>query len=70
MRALRFAAPEGWPDTFKRTGAAMYAGDSFGRAASLAYYFFLALFPGLLFVMSGRQPVPGSAPDRSHRRDC
>jgi len=52
MRALRFAAPGGWPDTFKRTGAAIYAGDSFGRAASLAYYFFLALFPGLLFVMS------------------
>jgi hypothetical protein len=52
MRALRFAAPGGWPDTFKRTGAAIYAGDSFGRAASLAYYFFLALFPGLLFVVS------------------
>ena len=24
MRASRFAAPMGWPETFKRTGAAIY----------------------------------------------
>jgi membrane protein len=52
MRALGFAVSIGWFETFKRTGLAIYAGKCFGRAASLAYYFFLALFPALLFVVS------------------
>jgi len=35
-----------------RTWAAIRADDVFGRAAQLAYYFFLALFPFLIFVIA------------------
>ncbi len=36
----------------KRTWAEIRADDVFGRAAQLAYYFFLALFPFLIFVIA------------------
>src|SRR5580693_5048021 len=52
MRALKFSVPLGWTEILKRTGAEIYSGNCFGWAASLAYYFFLALFPALLFVVS------------------
>jgi hypothetical protein len=35
----------------KRTWAEILNDDVFGHAAQLAYYFFLALFPFLIFVM-------------------
>jgi membrane protein len=37
----------------KRTWAEILEDDVFGRAAELAYYFFLALFPFLIFVVAG-----------------
>jgi len=52
MRAFQLAAPIGWRETLTRAGTAVYDGRCFARAASLAYYFFLALFPALLFVVS------------------
>jgi len=52
MRAFQLAVPIGWPQTLTRAGTAVYDGRCFARAASLAYYFFLALFPALLFVVS------------------
>jgi membrane protein len=36
----------------KRTWSEILADDVFGRAAQLAYYFFLALFPFLIFVIA------------------
>ena len=44
--------PIGWQEILKRTGLEIYEGRCFGWAASLAYYFFLALFPALLFAVS------------------
>lgn len=48
-----FRVPLGWTDIFRRT---FYEGfmkdDVLGLAAELAYYFFLALFPALLFLIS------------------
>jgi membrane protein len=58
MRALKFSVPLAWTDILKRTGAEIYAGNCFGWAASLAYYFFLALFPALLFVVSLASVLP------------
>jgi membrane protein len=52
VRALSFAAPPGWTEILRRTGAAIRAGNCFRWAAGLAYYFFLALFPALLFIVS------------------
>jgi len=58
MRALKFSVPLAWTDILKRTGAEIYAGNCFAWAASLAYYFFLALFPALLFVVSLASLLP------------
>ena len=58
MRVLKFAVPLGWTEILKRTGAEIYAGDCFSWAASLAYFFFLALFPALLFVVSLASVLP------------
>ncbi len=41
-----------WKDLAKRVWAEMQDDDVFGRAAQLAYYFLLALFPLLLFLVS------------------
>jgi membrane protein len=50
LRALRI--PIGWIDLFKRTAAEVIADNCLGLAAQLAYYFFLALFPALLFLVA------------------
>ena len=39
-------------EAIKRTWAEIRAGDVFGRAAQLAYFFFLALFPFLICVIA------------------
>lgn len=45
--------PVGWREIFKRTlNEAVFKDDVLGMAAQLAYYFFLALFPALLFLIS------------------
>src|SRR3954453_21391371 len=53
------AVPRNWRAVFAEAGAELVEGKCFGWAASLAYYFFLALFPALLFVVSlaGLLPV-------------
>jgi membrane protein len=50
LRALRI--PVGWVELFKRTGKEMVSDNCLSLAASLAYYFFLALFPALLFLVA------------------
>ena len=45
--------PIGWTDILKRTvNESFFKDDIVGMAAQLAYYFFLALFPALLFLIS------------------
>lgn len=46
-----FKIPISWFELLKRTGREFVADDCFGLAAQLAYYFFLALFPALLFLI-------------------
>src|SRR4051812_15165168 len=48
----RLRVPLGWKDVFKRTFQAVIADNILGWAAELAYYFFLALFPALLFFVA------------------
>src|SRR4030095_12557601 len=52
MRLVNFATPVGWIHVLKQAGAELLEGKCFAWAASLSYYFFLALFPALLFVVS------------------
>jgi membrane protein len=47
-----FRIPMGWKELFKRTLSETIEDDVMGLAAQLAYYFFLALFPALLFLVS------------------
>ena len=42
----------GWADLLRRSVVEMYRDNCLGLAAQLAYYFFLALFPALLFVVA------------------
>lgn len=58
MRAVKFGIQGSWTDVFKEAGAELLEGKCFGWAASLAYYFFLALFPALLFVVSLASVLP------------
>jgi membrane protein len=44
--------PLGWNELLKRTWAEVQADNCLGLAAQLAYYFFLALFPALLFLVA------------------
>jgi membrane protein len=44
--------PMGWGEVFKQTGKRAYDDNVLGWAAELAYYFFLALFPALLFLVA------------------
>ena len=48
-----------WGGILKRTGRAVYEDDCLGWAAELAFFWFLALFPALLFVvaLAGSLPV-------------
>ena len=50
LRALRI--PISWTELAKRTGREVLADDCLGLAAQLAFYFFLALFPALLFLVA------------------
>lgn len=54
-----------WWQLGKRLWTAMDSehDDTFGRSAELAYYFFLAVFPGLLFLMTLLGFVAGSHPE-------
>ena len=47
-----FDIPLSWRELLKRTLKDTSEDDAFGLAAQLAYYFFLALFPALLFVLA------------------
>ncbi|HUR34463.1 MAG TPA: YihY/virulence factor BrkB family protein [Vicinamibacterales bacterium] len=47
-----FRIPIGWTALARRTVAEVMADDCFGLAAQLAYYFLLALFPALLFLVA------------------
>jgi membrane protein len=50
LRALR--VPISWKELLLRTYREVLADNCFGLAAELAYYFFLALFPALLFLVA------------------
>src|SRR6476469_1945918 len=50
LRAFRI--PVTWPELLKRTYSEVVADNCLGLAAQLAYYFFLALFPALLFLVA------------------
>jgi membrane protein len=56
LRAL--AVPISWKELAKRTYNEILADNCLGLAAQLAYYFFLALFPALLFVVAILSFVP------------
>ncbi|PYR39395.1 MAG: YihY/virulence factor BrkB family protein [Acidobacteria bacterium] len=47
-----FRIPITWRELMKRTVAEVQADNCLGLAAQLAYYFFLALFPALLFMVA------------------
>lgn len=47
-----FRIPISWAELARRTGQEVLADNCFGLAAQLAFYFFLALFPALLFVVA------------------
>src|SRR5688572_32774420 len=48
----RFRIPLGWSELFRRTFTETLADDVFNLAAQQAYYFFFALFPALLALLS------------------
>jgi membrane protein len=50
LQALR--VPISWTELAKRTYGEVLADNCLGLAAQLAYYFFLALFPALLFLVA------------------
>jgi membrane protein len=50
LQALK--VPLTWPEIAKRTALEVMADNCLGLAAQLAYYFFLALFPALLFLVA------------------
>jgi membrane protein len=56
LRAL--GVPLSWTDLAKRTFSEILADNCLGLAAQLAYYFFLALFPALLVVVSLISYIP------------
>src|SRR4051812_6117064 len=56
LKALR--VPLSWRELSKRTYEEVLADNCLGLAAQLAYYFFLALFPALLFVVALISFVP------------
>jgi membrane protein len=47
-----FDIPLSWPELLKRTVKEANDDDVLGLAAQLAYYFFLALFPAVLFLLA------------------
>jgi membrane protein len=60
-----FQVPRTWTELLKRTARETQNDNGFGLAAQLAYYFFLALFPALLFMLALVSFFPVSdLPDR------
>jgi membrane protein len=55
-----FRIPITWPELFKRSATEVMADNCLGLAAQLAYYFFLALFPALLFLVAIMSFMPVS----------
>jgi membrane protein len=53
-----FHAPIGWPQIAKRTIDEIDADNCLGLAAELAFYFLLALFPALLFLVALMGYIP------------
>jgi len=47
-----------WGEILKRTGRAIYEDDCLGWAGELAFFWFLALFPALLFVVALASSLP------------
>ena len=47
-----------WGEILKRTGRAIYEDDCLGWAAELAFFWFLAIFPALLFVVALASSLP------------
>jgi Virulence factor BrkB len=58
MLLSTFAVPIGWKQILRRTSVEIYRGNCCGWAAQLAYYFFFALFPALLLVVSVASFLP------------
>ena len=56
--AMPFGITVGWLELIKRTLKESLADNCLGLAAQLAYYFFLALFPALLFLVAIVSFVP------------
>jgi membrane protein len=52
MQFASFDIPLGWGELLKRTAKDARDDDCLGLAAQLAYYFFFALFPAILFVLA------------------
>jgi membrane protein len=52
MALARLRVPLGWRQILTRTAKESYVDDLPSLAAQLAYYFFLSLFPALLFLIS------------------
>jgi membrane protein len=48
----RLRVPISWTEVARRTGSEVLKDNVLGLAAELAYYFFLALFPALLFLVA------------------
>lgn len=55
-----------WKDLAKRVGKEITRDDVFGKAAQLAYYFLLALFPLLIFLTSAIGLLVGSGTGLRH----
>jgi membrane protein len=52
LRTIVNALPLPWPELARRTWRDAIEDDILGLAAQLSYYFFLALFPALLFLLA------------------
>lgn len=56
--AVEVANAVGWWEILRRTSRALYEDDCLGWAAGLAYCWFLALFPALLFIVALTSYLP------------
>jgi membrane protein len=54
-----FETTLGWREVLERTVHETQADNGLGLAAQLAYYFFLSLFPALLFLLALSSMIPG-----------
>ncbi|HEY8188980.1 MAG TPA: YihY/virulence factor BrkB family protein [Pyrinomonadaceae bacterium] len=66
MASLWKLGGQSWKDLAKHVWADIGKDDIFGRAAQLSYYFLLALFPLLLFLMSVIGLIMGSGTGLRH----